>query len=94
MKTVREIIDQMEDMNDSDRAKYLRNLTERMTPMSYQSIVDFQQSWDGSKSFEEFKKAQEKVIKAAITMELSDIGKEMAKIGGVSSDLTWETEIE
>jgi len=67
---ISEILKNMDNFSDDERAKYIGGLWKKVTPISKQTLINFQNNWDGSKSFEEFKKAQNKVIKECIQMEI------------------------
>lgn len=67
---ISEILKNMDNFSDEERVQYIKKLWEKVTPISKQTLINFQNQWDGSKSFEEFKKAQNKLIKECIKMEI------------------------
>lgn len=73
--TIKEILEKLDDFKGKEREKYLRSLFDNLTPFSQNQLRNFQDTWDGNKSFEEFVKAQNKEIRMCIEMELSEIGK-------------------
>lgn len=88
---VKEILDKMDDFSDEGRERYLMPLLSDLTAVSQHQIIVFQDNWDGTKSFEEFKKAQNKEIRDCVEMELSDFGVEARKVVGLQP-LTEDTE--
>ena len=67
---ISEILNNLDNFNDDEREKYLGGMWKKVSPISKQTLINFQNEWDGGKSFDEFKKAQNKVIKDCIQMEI------------------------
>lgn len=67
---ISEILEKMDNFTDEERVKYLKELWKKVSPISKQTLLNFENGWDGSKTFEEFKKAQNKVIRECIQMEI------------------------
>ncbi len=90
--TVKQIYDKLETFNDDERAKFAGVLCEKLSPTSMQTLHEFQNTWNGSKSPEEFFKAQAKEIKICIELEVGQMGQMVRQVAGLET-LTWETEI-
>lgn len=74
--TVRECANQWESMTDEERTNVGIKLINMMSSVSHSTINDFQyHNWDPAKDFQEFLKAQAKVIRECVTLECSSIGK-------------------
>lgn len=78
---VKELLDQLDELSDDEREKGLLKLANRFTPESLGSIMNFQNEWVHSdkaqgiqRPFEEFKKAQNKIIRDCVKMEESRLG--------------------
>lgn len=72
--TIREVVEKMDGFSDAKRVKYLAPLYESLTPISQKQITSFQATWDHTKSFDEFKKAQSAELRKCIEIELSEMG--------------------
>ncbi len=90
--TVKEIFEKLETFDDDDRAKYTGGLCKALSPVSMSTLFNFQDKWDGSKSPEEFFKAQSKEIKACVELEVGPAGVVVRQASGLQP-LTWETEV-
>jgi len=90
---VKEILERMADFTDEERQKYIGGLCNKVCSISKASLLNFQNSWDGTKTFDEFKTTQNKVIKECIEMEISAIGTKIRKRNFNLEPLTLETEI-
>ncbi len=91
VKMVMEIVEKLG--VQSDRAKYLSPLLQLFSPVSKKTLRDFQDSWDGTKSFDDFVAAQNSLIKDCLTIELSSFGAATRQALDQPS-LTEQTEIE
>lgn len=89
---VKQIYDKLETFNDDDREKYAGALCEKLSPISMQTLQEFQNTWDGKKTPEEFFKAQAEQIKTCVALEVGPMGKMVRQIAGLDL-LNWETEI-
>jgi hypothetical protein len=69
-----EIRDKMDGFTEDERAKYLVPLLRNFSPPSKSQMANFQNRWDGSRSFEEFVSAQNNEIRLCIEMELTSVG--------------------
>jgi len=65
-----EILDKIDNFNDNEREQYLGGMWEKVSHLSKQTLINFQNEWDGSRSFDEFKKAQNKIIRECIKLEI------------------------
>ena len=90
--TVKEIYDKLETFSDDDRAKYAGALCEKLSPTSMQTMLEFQDTWDGNKPPEEFFEAQVKKIKMCVDLEVGQMG-QMVRMASGLGVLEWETEI-
>jgi len=73
----------MDTFSDEDRKKYLGKLCANLTPISKQHIRWFQLDWDKSKSYSEFKKEQNEIIRMCLKIELSISGKDVRTLAGM-----------
>lgn len=67
---ISEILENMDSFTDAERTKYLGGMFKKISNISKASLSEFQRTWDGSKSFEEFKIAQNKVVRDCIGCEI------------------------
>ena len=67
---ISEILEKMEDFTDDEREKYLGGMWSKVTDVSKNTLMGFQNAWDGSKGFDAFKKEQNKLVKECIQMEI------------------------
>ena len=67
---VKEILEKMDSFTDDEAKRFLGGLWSKVSEISKQSFLNFQNEWDGSKTFEEFKKARNKVLKSRIECEI------------------------
>ena len=81
--TVKEIVEKMDSFSDAKRVKYLAPLYESLTPISQKQITIFQATWDHTKSFGEFKRAQGVELRKCIEIELSEIGRLVREAAGL-----------
>jgi hypothetical protein len=72
--TIAELLEKMDAFTDEERKKYLGALLNMLTPVSNQTIVEFQQKWDGSKPFNEFIEAQNRELKTCVGLEMTELG--------------------
>lgn len=89
---IKEILEKIDSLTEDERGKYLGSLVNELTPVSKTTLCNFQEFWDGKRSFEEFKKEQNEVIKHCVKIECSYLGKIIRKKLGLK-DLTLDTEI-
>ena len=87
---ISEILEKMDNFTDAERVKYIGGLWEKVSYISKQTLRDFEICWDCNKTFEEFKKAQNKIIKECIQLELMT---NVAKTGTPLEIFTMETEV-
>lgn len=73
--TVKEVRENLSTYSDEDREGPLTALTKILSGVSMATLREFQNSWDGSKGFSEFRKAQDGKIAECIDLELSSTGK-------------------
>ena len=67
---IAEILEKMDDFTDDEREKYLGGIFKKVSRISSATLRNFENGWDGSKSFEEFKVAQNKVVRDCVQMEI------------------------
>ena len=67
---ISEILEKLDDFTDDERQKYLGGMWKKVSRLSKGTLLNFQNEWDGGKPFDEFKKAQNKVIRDCIKMEI------------------------
>ncbi len=63
----------------SQREKFIRPVAKHLCIVSRATLADFQATWDGDKSFEDFVKAQNQVIRKCIEIEISFLGQAVRK---------------
>ncbi len=90
--TIKELYDKIETMIDDSRADPLRALYKLLSSVSKQTMQNFENKWDGKKSYEEFVEAQNKQLKSCIVLELSSIGKTVREAEDLT-ELVWETRL-
>jgi hypothetical protein len=78
---IKELLEKLDELTDEEREKWLSKLIDKFTPESLGTIANFQREWinsDKSKGimrpFEEFRTAQNKVIRDCVKMEKSTLG--------------------
>lgn len=92
--TVKAVMETVEKLGvQPDRAKYLSPLVQLFSPVSKKTLRDFQDLWDGTKSFDDFVAAQNSLIKDCLTIELSSFGAATRQALGQPL-LTEQTELE
>ncbi len=79
--TIQELFDNLDGMEEEDRADWLRKLIARFSSLSLGSLSNFQSRWIDSdrangikRPFADFVKAQNEVVRNCIKMEKSAIG--------------------
>lgn len=90
--TVREFMEKLPTMDEVERKTLIQNLWPRLTLLSRNTMLRFQATWDGSQSWEEFRKSQDEELLECLKLEVSEIGKDVHNIIG-GEPLTLETEI-
>jgi len=70
--TIKDVLDKMNNFTDDERKNILAKMWALMSPISRNSLMNFQNNWDSTKSFDEFKKEQNKVYKECIKLETAD----------------------
>ena len=78
---IKEILEKMDDFTEEEREKLLGKLIGMFTPESIGTITNFQNNWIDSdkakgiqRSFEEFTKAQNNVVRDCVKIENSEFG--------------------
>ena len=90
--TVKQVYDKLGTFNNDERQRYAGGICKLLCPVSIQTLMTFQDEWDGSKPASEFFKAQAEEIKKCIDLEISLFGAVVRKTAGLEP-LEWETEI-
>lgn len=90
--TIKDFYDRLDSFNNEERRKYVIALFKMLTEFSMMEMQDFQDDWDPSKSFEEFRLAQNIVIRRCIQYELDCFG-EAGRAYLKLPHLTWDTMI-
>lgn len=90
--TIKELYDQIEAFSEEQRKEHVTVLFKMLTPLSMNQIMNFQNKWDGKRTYEEFKSYQAHLIRQCIEMEIHFIGK-MARANFKLPPLTWETNL-
>jgi hypothetical protein len=79
--------------SEEERAQNLQSLIKKFTDLSRVELLEFQNHWDGNKSFEEFREAQDKVFLKCIDLEQSDLGQTVREATGLNEKLTDDLEL-
>lgn len=79
--TIRAYREQLSKMGLNEREKYSRILyNKHLSPFSQNTLIDFQEEWDDSKPFQEFREAQDKLILTCLDLEKTIWGNYIRKI--------------
>lgn len=73
----------MDNFTDEERKTIIGALWKQMSPVSHQTLLKFQNTWDSSRSFLEFRVEQNKKIKECVKLETSFIGDAVRKATGL-----------
>ena len=73
--TVQDVKENLAKYTTEERAEHLGKLIKLFSGVSHSTLQQFQKTWDGTRTFEEFRKAQDIVIVKCIDLEVSDFGK-------------------
>jgi hypothetical protein len=93
VKTVKQVVAEMDGYTDEDRVKYVRALVAKLSVVSEGTLYSFQNEWDGSRPYSEFVTEQNKVIRQCVTLELKpEIGGFVRESLGLEP-LTEDTEV-
>lgn len=90
--TLQQFIDRIHSFTGDERAEYIPRVMDRLSQVSYNQLLNFQNSWDGTRPFDEFRKEQDKEIVLCIKMEVNDLGKAVRDMYGLDP-ITLQTEI-
>lgn len=74
MLKIKDFAEKVGGLEEGDRALACANLYRRFSEVTRIDLQLFQKYWDGSKPFEEFRDAQNKVFIRCLEHELSDTG--------------------
>ena len=95
---IKDFLEKLDGMEDKEREEGLLKLAQRFAPESLGSTMQFQQEWIESnkskgikRSFEEFKKEQNKLIRSCVKMEDSKMGAHVRANRGLPR---WDSEID
>jgi len=80
MKTVQEILDNLAKYSDSERGDDLNPLIDLFSPVSKQMLIEFQAYWNPNRSYSEFRKEQDEIIRLCVEMEISPLGDSVRKL--------------
>jgi hypothetical protein len=69
-----ELVEKIDLFTDKEREKYISKIWNMFSTLSKNEILNFQNKWDSSKSFDEFKMEQNKLIRECISIECSIVG--------------------
>lgn len=73
--TVQELVNKLDSLTESERDNELRQLVNMLTPISHNTLFQFQATWlPEHKSYKEFVEAQNVEIKKCIELEMSTLG--------------------
>ena len=73
--TVQDVRENLEKYSNEERAEPLGKLIKVLSGVSHSTLLQFQQTWDDSRPFDDFRKAQDAEIAKCIDLEVSDFGK-------------------
>lgn len=87
---IREFIAQLDTISNEQREEQLYKLVELLSPESVYSLMNFQENWIAEdktsgikRSWENFRKSQNDVIKFCMEMEVSKLGKDSRSMRGM-----------
>ena len=72
--TIKELLENLGGMG-SEREKPLLRLMKELSPVSISSLMKYQADWNSEKTWEEFKEAQNKLVKECVELECSEFGR-------------------
>lgn len=81
--TVQEVLDQLDGLDGDERATVLGPLIAQLSPVSKRTLHSFQAGWDSTRSWAEFKEAQNQVFRDCVKMEMSPVGQEVRELLGL-----------
>jgi hypothetical protein len=80
---IKELSDALPTLSVEDRAEAVAALWPHLCKISQMDLLSQREAWDYSRPFEEFQKAQNKVICGCLAMELSAFGEVVRKMLGM-----------
>jgi hypothetical protein len=81
--TIQNVLDRLPDWKTDEERKQLRRVFAMLSPVSMADLKLFQDTFDQSRSFEDFIAGQNVMIMRCIRCELSEIGKNVRKLFGL-----------
>ena len=89
---LKETLEKLDSFEEGERKKYIHPLYEMLTVISKTMLAHFQDTWDGTRPFEEFVKEQNETIRYVVNIEMGKIGTHVRETLGLVP-LTEDTEI-
>ena len=74
MKTVQNIMDELETYGEEERKTVLGKLIPMLCPASTETLMSFQNEWDEAKGYAAFIEKQNEVFKVCLVLETNEIG--------------------
>lgn len=81
---VGDLNNKLDELDYDERTSVLTKLWELLSLLSQRHMLEFENGWDGRKSFAEFVTAQNKQIKLCIALEISEPGKDIRAALGLT----------
>jgi hypothetical protein len=89
---IRELLEKLDGLEEDEREKWIYKLMGKFTPESLGTIINFQNEWmsvDTERPWEDFIKAQNKVILDCVKLEESKLGTDVRTTRGLPP---WDTD--
>jgi hypothetical protein len=77
---LKDLAEALPGLSEEDREKAVKNAFKKLTPISNGELYSFQDDWDFRRPYEEYRKAQDEVVRRCLLMELSDFGNDVRSV--------------
>lgn len=78
--TIQEFLDKYDELPLDTKELLNAKLTQKMTQLSINTLLNFRKAWDYTKPFEEYEKEASIILKKCVEMELSEVGCDVRKV--------------
>jgi hypothetical protein len=90
--TIQQFIERLPKFDNNERAEYIPRLLNKLSQVSYNQLINFQNCWDETRPPEDFTKEQDKEIIACIKMEITDLCQAVRELYDLPP-ITYNTEV-
>jgi hypothetical protein len=90
--TLQQFIDKLSSFTGDERAEYIPRVMDKLSQVSYNQLLNFQNRWDENKPYDAFRKEQDAEIIKCIKMEVHDLGTAVRELYGLDP-ITLQTEV-